>query len=71
MADKLMSDSHHHFIKNQVDDGIYDYSRPCMGLLIGYAGKLLGLFNAMLEIENEENIGNDQILLNKYYLKNP
>jgi hypothetical protein len=70
LADKLMSDNHDQYIKNRIDDP-YDYSRPCMGLLIGYAGKLLELFNALLEIEKEESINNDQILLNKYYLKNP
>jgi hypothetical protein len=70
LADKLMSDSHEQFIKNRIDDQ-YDYSRPCMGLLIGYAGKLLELFIALLDIEKAEAINNDQILLNKYYLKNP
>lgn len=70
LADKLMSDSHTEYIKNRINDE-YDYSRPCMGLLIGYAGKLKELFSSLLLIEKQEKIGNDQILLNKYFLNNP
>jgi hypothetical protein len=70
MADQLMSDSRSNYIRNRVNSP-YDYSRPCMGILVGYAGKLLSLFQKLLDIEKREKVNNDQILLNKYYLENP
>jgi len=48
-----------------------DYNRLCTGLLAGYAGNLLALFKDLKKIEEEQHIGNDQILLNVYYLKYP
>ncbi len=69
VADKLMSNSKKQTIGNSKNP--IDYSRPCMGLLAGYAGNLLVLFKELLKIEEKEKIGNDQILLNIYYLRNP
>ncbi len=40
-------------------------------VVIGYAGKLIDLFEQLRDIERREHIGNDQILLNMFYLKNP
>jgi hypothetical protein len=69
LADKLMSnDKRQKFGKT--GDPI-DYSRPCTGLFTGYAGDLLLLFRELIRIEGKEKIGNDQILLNIFYLRNP
>ncbi|MTI29718.1 glycosyltransferase domain-containing protein, partial [Xanthovirga aplysinae] len=51
--------------------GKYDYSRPCMGLLMGYSGSLITLFERLLKMEKEHQIGNDQILLNMHYQNHP
>lgn len=69
ISDQLMSNSKLNNIAKFGDQ--FDYSRPCMGLLIGYAGKLIDLFEQLRDIERREHIGNDQILLNMFYLKNP
>lgn len=69
LADKLMSNDSKATIGQNGKDG--DYSRPCTGLLMGYAGHLQRLFQDLLEIERKENIGNDQILLNIYHLRHP
>jgi hypothetical protein len=69
LADKLMSNSKKKTLGNT--EGLVDYSRPCSGLFAGYAGKLLLLFRELISIEKKEKIGNDQILLNIYYLQNP
>lgn len=69
LADKLMSNSKKRPVWNT--EGHSEYSRPCTGLLAGYAGNLLSLFRELIQIEQKEKIGNDQILLNIYYLKNP
>jgi hypothetical protein len=69
LADKLMSNNKK--ISFGKTAGLSDYSRPCTGLFIGYAGRLLFLFKELIRIEEKEKIGNDQILLNIYYLRNP
>jgi hypothetical protein len=69
ISDQLMSNSKSNSI-SKVSDPL-DYSRPCMGLLIAYAGALIDLFERLQAIEKQENIGNDQILLNVFYLNNP
>jgi len=47
------------------------YNRPCMGLFIGYANQLHKLFTALMDIEKEHQLNDDQTLLNHYYAKNP
>ena len=69
IADQLMSNSKTNNIGNL--NAHLDYSRPCMGLLIGYADNVTKLFEQLQEIERKKNIGNDQILLNIYYLNHP
>jgi hypothetical protein len=69
LADKLMSNNK----KGEIlkTEGLSDYNRPCTGLFTGYAGNLLLLFRELIKIEQVQKIGNDQILLNIYYLQNP
>jgi hypothetical protein len=69
LADKLMSNSKKTTFGKT--GSLSDYSRPCTGLLTGYAGQLLLLFRELIRIEGKEKIGNDQILLNIFYLRNP
>jgi hypothetical protein len=69
LADRLMSNSRKKTFGNTGDP--FDYSRPCTGLFAGYAGHLLPLFRELISIEEKEKIGNDQILLNIYYLQHP
>ena len=69
LADKLMSNNKKTTFAKTADP--IDYSRPCTGLLTGYAGDLLFLFRELISIGRKEKIGNDQILLNIYYLQNP
>jgi len=69
LADQLMSNSRSRTIGNKHDSA--DYSRPCMGLLIGCVGSLLSIFKQFMEIEQREAIKNDQILLNIFYLQHP
>jgi hypothetical protein len=69
LADRLMSNNKTKTIGNT--EGTVDYGRPCTGLFAGYAGNLLALFRELIRIEKKEKIGNDQILLNIYYLQNP
>jgi hypothetical protein len=69
LADRLMSNSRNKAFNNTGDP--FDYSRPCTGLFAGYAGNLLLLFRELVSIEKKEKIGNDQILLNIYYLQHP
>jgi hypothetical protein len=69
LADKLMSNDKKKIFAKTADP--IDYSRPCTGLLAGYAGNLLLLFRELIHIEGKEKIGNDQILLNIYYQQNP
>lgn len=47
------------------------YSRPCMGLLVGYAGELLKLFQDLIVIERQRSLNDDQTLLNIYYSNYP
>lgn len=68
IADQVMSNHKTHNI-GAINDHL-DYSRPCMGLLIGYANNLIALFEQLQKLEHERKIGNDQILLNMYYLEN-
>ena len=69
ISDQLLSNSRSHNI-GDIKKG-FDYSRPCMGLLIGYPENLIALFEDLQKIEHSQQIGNDQILLNMYYLKHP
>ena len=69
ISDQLMSNSKSSSIGELHEE--QDYSRPCMGLLIGYAGHLISLFERLQAIELKQQIGNDQILLNIYYLNHP
>lgn len=69
MADQLMSNSKQRRVGETEER--FDYSRPCMGLLIGYAAPLQQLFQALIQLEQQERVGNDQILLNIYYLQHP
>ena len=69
ISDQLMSNNKTYNI-GDINEHL-DYSRPCMGLLIGYAENLTTLFERLQEIEREEKIGNDQILLNIFYLNHP
>ena len=69
LSDQLMSNSKTYNI-GDINEHL-DYRRPCMGLLIGYAENLITLFEQLQKIEREEKIGNDQILLNMFYLNNP
>ncbi len=70
LADEVMSDSQQQVVGSD-SEGLYDYSRPCTGLFIGYAGALAGLFEELVETERQQSIGNDQILLNVYHLNHP
>lgn len=47
------------------------YGRPCMGGLIGHAGALAELFARLVEIEDRERSGHDQIPLNRYLQQRP
>ena len=58
-------------ISDKKEDNSKDYSRPCMGLLIGYAGDLLLLFKKLMETERSKSINDDQTLLNIYYRSFP
>ncbi len=69
LADRLMSNNRKTMFGKTENQ--FEYSRPCTGLLTGYAGNLLILFRELIRIEEKEKIGNDQILLNIYYLQNP
>lgn len=69
LADKLMSNDKQQTIG--ASDKVHDYSRPCLGLFMGYAGALTDLFRQLLAIEAVENTRNDQVLLNIHYLRNP
>ena len=70
IADKVMSHNLQETITRMSTDP-KDYSRPCMGLLIGYAGDLAKLFQNLLDIEVREQINDDQTLLNMFYLQHP
>jgi len=70
LADQVMSNSLSKIINKEVDNS-KDYSRPCMGLLIAYAGDLLLLFQKLMEIERRKSINDDQTLLNIYYINHP
>jgi hypothetical protein len=70
IADQVMSNGATKAI-NWNNPNTKDYTRPCMGLVIGYAGKLLALFKALINIESRKSINDDQTLLNIYYLDNP
>lgn len=70
MADQVMSIG----ASNSMDkSGDLDsaYNRPCMGLVVGYAGELAYLFQQLIEIERRESINDDQTLLNMYYSDHP
>ncbi len=70
LADQVMSNDLVKVINEKSAD-TKDYSRPCMGLLIGYAKDLYLLFQRLLEIESQKSLNDDQTLLNIYYLQNP
>lgn len=70
LADQLMSNSFNKVIGRETGHAD-DYSRPCMGLLIGYAGALADIFEKLVFIERMQSVGNDQILLNLFHLNYP
>ena len=70
LADQVMSNNLSKSINKGVENS-KDYSRPCMGLMVAYAGDLLLLFQKLLEIEKENSLRDDQTLLNMYYLNHP
>ncbi len=69
IVDRLMSNSSEKII-GKTDD-LNDYSRPCLGLFVGYAGDLRELFLKLIALEKEVNVNNDQVLLNIFYLQHP
>jgi hypothetical protein len=70
IADQVMSNNISTTI-NQSSDDTKDYTRPCMGLLMAYAGDLAALFESLLAIEKERSLNDDQTLLNIHYLNHP
>ena len=70
LADQVMSNDLSKTISKKASTS-KDYSRPCMGLLVGYAGDLLTIFQKLLEIETQRSTNDDQTLLNIYYLLYP
>lgn len=71
LADKVMAFDESKYTETTDDTAGNAYTRPCMGLLIGYAENLLFLFEQLMEIEKEKSINDDQTLLNIFYTKNP
>lgn len=71
MSDRIMSNHRTHTIHARVEQADSPYSRPCTGLMAGPAGAVLQLFNELIEVEAREAVGNDQILMNMHYLRQP
>jgi hypothetical protein len=69
-VDQVMSDDIQETITEKTSHA-RDYSRPCMGLLIGYSADLLRLFKKLIEIEKRRGTNDDQTLLNLHYLRHP
>lgn len=70
LADQVMSNNLSKTI-GKGSDNLKNYSRPCMGLLIAYAGNLLLLFQNLMAIESKKSLNDDQTLLNIYFLNHP
>ncbi len=69
ITDRLMTNNHAASLVRA--DDLKGYYRPCTGLFAGFAGDLQKLFEELLAMEAEQAVGNDQILLNLYFLNNP
>ena len=67
MADQVMSNN---LVKSINSSSNHEYTRPCMGLFIGYAGDLLALFTKLIALEQSITVKDDQTLLNIYFLEN-
>lgn len=69
LANKVMSDDIF-FNSSMLPPTKTSYRWPCTGLFMGPAGELVELFIKLLQL-NVPTVGNDQILMTKYYLKYP